>query len=242
MASLDPACIILESVADRYRDQSLNHYPELLTKVLKEIRLPLAIKDSYCLSVFQNRFGPATYATKECCEAEFDMNSQGMLTGGQFNGLPWGFNNVSVSGVRCHTKTAGAWTAICETIPGGYVENWAGSCEEDDKPVPNKNPEIPFLGMWNVVNPAVRQACWAVRLAALSLFALACSCYGCAMRLYLVKKWQRIDAKKGCDMKSQSVPRILGRLNVVHSSKDSVKRDVEPVVIGAVHVATDEDV
>lgn len=119
------------------------------------------------------------YSSRRCCEQNFSEDPWGCLVGGQFNGHALGTRG-GVRGVSCEPSklTLGAYTAVCETIPGHYRQLSPGVCREG--PLPPSKPRT-VNEAWENAHWTLRALGWADMLltAAVWWVLMVCCCCSC---------------------------------------------------------------
>jgi len=124
-------CLVLATQQARVTAQTMDIIPQLVGYVMNEAH-PIPLQKG-CPELLHNAFSLDEFATKECCEAPYTLDSSGRLLGGQFNGQSHGMGQV-VSTVECNDLTEpGRWAAMCHTVPGEYFPTSLGTaCREGD--------------------------------------------------------------------------------------------------------------
>jgi len=124
-----PWCMALRAQQERITAQVLASVPSIVAGGLSQAH-PLPLGPG-CPGMLHNTMSTFAFNLRECCEAAFSMNGDGRLSGGQFNGRVYGAAGAA-GGVVCSFDGAAAWTARCDSVPGGYYKQSTAICREDD--------------------------------------------------------------------------------------------------------------
>jgi len=127
-------CTVLALNKAMVTEQTKTTVPRVVADFMNEAH-PIPLGPG-CPELLRNSFALEEFTTKECCEAPFQVDGNGRLVGGQFNGQPYGFED-QVSSVECNDLTVpGKWAAMCHTVPGEYYPSSLGTACEEGNTIP----------------------------------------------------------------------------------------------------------